>query len=78
MKRLLWLGCASLAFITASAQARVTRIEITKHEPFAAGQIFGAAGANSPIAATRAFCPVSTTPLVATTPRRRSMPAMAS
>ena len=47
MKRLLLLGCASLALIaaTASAQARVTRIEITKQEPFAAGQAFGNVGA---------------------------------
>src|ERR1700674_2687916 len=47
MKRLLLLGCASLALIaaTASAQARVTRIEITKQEPFAAGQTFGNVGA---------------------------------
>ena len=44
MKRLL-LGCASLALITASAQARVMRIEITKQEPFAAGQTFGSVGA---------------------------------
>jgi len=44
MKRLL-LGCASLALIAASAQARVTRIEITKQEPFAAGQMFGNVGA---------------------------------
>jgi hypothetical protein len=46
MKRLL-LGCASLALVaaTASAQARVTRIEITKQEPFAAGQAFGNFGA---------------------------------
>src|ERR1700693_497868 len=47
MKRLLLLGCAGLALIaaTASAQARVTRIEITKQEPFAAGQTFGNVGA---------------------------------
>ena len=45
MKRLLLLGCASLALIAASAQARVTRIEITKQEPFAAGQAFGNVGA---------------------------------
>ena len=45
MKRLLLLGCASLALITASAQARVMRIEITRQEPFAAGQTFGAVGA---------------------------------
>src|SRR5258708_26997482 len=45
MKRLLLLGCASLALIAASAQARVTRIEITKQEPFAAGQTFGNVGA---------------------------------
>ena len=44
MKRLLLLGCASLALIAASAQARVTRIEITKQEPFAAGQTFGNVG----------------------------------
>ena len=45
MERLL-LGCASLALIaaTASAPARVTRIEITKQEPFAAGQTFAAVG----------------------------------
>src|SRR6516162_5998613 len=47
MERLLLLGCASLALIAAieSAQARVTRIEITKQEPFAAGQAFGNVGA---------------------------------
>ena len=47
MERLLLLGCASLALIaaSASAQARVTRIEITKQEPFAAGQAFGNVGA---------------------------------
>jgi hypothetical protein len=138
MKRLLLLGCASLALITASAQARVTRIEITGQEPFAVGQTFGSVGAyekvvgrfrgeldpksplnavivdldkaprnargmveysadtstsssrstspratarcstNLPIAATRAFYPVSTTLPRATTPRRRSTPATAS
>ena len=43
MKRLLMLGCAHLALVaaTATADARVTRIEITKTEPFAAGQAFG-------------------------------------
>ena len=47
MKRLLLLGCASLALIAATAnpQARVTRFEITKQEPFAAGQTFGTVGA---------------------------------
>src|SRR5262252_9825851 len=47
MKRLLLLGCASLAVLaaTASAQARVMRIEITRQEPFAAGQTFGSVGA---------------------------------
>src|SRR5215467_11080405 len=47
MERLLLLGCASLALIAAiaSAQARVTRIEITKQEPFAAGQTFATVGA---------------------------------
>jgi hypothetical protein len=45
MKRLLLVGCASFALIGASAQARVTRIEITKQEPFAAGQAFGTVGA---------------------------------
>src|SRR6267378_4353957 len=41
------VGCAGLALIaaTASAEARVTRIEITKQEPFAAGQTFGSVGA---------------------------------
>src|SRR3979490_2338460 len=47
MKRLLMLGCAHLALIAATtgADARVTRIEVTKTEPFAAGQSFGATGA---------------------------------
>src|SRR5262249_11490966 len=47
MKRLLLLRCASLVVLaaTASAQARVTRIEITKQGPFAAGQTFGTVGA---------------------------------
>src|SRR6266567_100795 len=47
MKRLLMLGCAQLALVaaTASADARVTRIEVTKTEPFAAGQSFGTTGA---------------------------------
>jgi hypothetical protein len=35
----------ALAAMTATAQARVTRIEIAKTEPFAAGQQFGATGA---------------------------------
>jgi hypothetical protein len=35
----------ALAAMTATAQARVTRIEITKTEPLAAGQQFGATGA---------------------------------
>jgi hypothetical protein len=47
MNRLLLSGCAGLALIaaTTSAHARVTRIEITKQEPFAAGQTFGTVGA---------------------------------
>ena len=45
MKRLLLLGCVALIAATASAQARVTRIEITRQEPFAAGQTFGSVGA---------------------------------
>ena len=47
MKRLLMLGSAHLAIVaaTATADARVTRIEITKTEPFAAGQSFGNTGA---------------------------------
>jgi hypothetical protein len=54
MKRLLLLGCASLALIaaTASTQARVKRIEITKQEPFAAGQAFGNVGAYEASAAS--------------------------
>ncbi|HEY1432028.1 MAG TPA: hypothetical protein VGF39_10445 [Stellaceae bacterium] len=53
MKRLLLLGCASIALIAAaaSAQARVTRIEITKQEPFAAGQDFGNVGAYEKVVA---------------------------
>src|SRR3989454_917158 len=41
------LACAGLALIatTTAADARVTRIEIAKTEPFAAGQTFGAVGA---------------------------------
>ena len=41
------LGCAGLVLIaaTAAADARVTRIEIVKREPFAAGQGFGSVGA---------------------------------
>src|SRR5437016_3735658 len=40
------IGAAlALAAMAATAQARVTRIEITKTEPFAAGQQFGATGA---------------------------------
>jgi len=34
-----------LAATTTAAEARVTRIEIVKREPFAAGQAFGATGA---------------------------------
>ena len=34
-----------LAATTTAAEARVTRIEITKREPFAAGQEFGSTGA---------------------------------
>ena len=43
----LMVGCAGLALIaaTAAAEARVTRIEISKQEPFAAGQTFGSVGA---------------------------------
>jgi hypothetical protein len=41
------LGTAALILMvaTAAAEARVTRIDITKREPFAAGQTFGATGA---------------------------------
>ena len=47
MKCVLLLGCTGLALIaaTTSAPARVTRIEITKQEPFAAGQTFATVGA---------------------------------
>jgi hypothetical protein len=37
-------GVAGIAFATASAQAHITRIEITKTEPAFAGQRFGAIG----------------------------------
>src|SRR5471030_1922720 len=41
------LGCAGLLLIVATpnADARVTKIEIAKREPFAAGQAFGNVGA---------------------------------
>jgi Alpha/beta hydrolase domain len=38
-------GVATIALATATAQARITRIEITKTEPAFAGQTFGAVGA---------------------------------
>src|SRR5215831_12615499 len=38
-------GVATIALATATAQARITRIEITKAEPAFAGQTFGAVGA---------------------------------
>jgi hypothetical protein len=38
-------GVASIALATASAEARITRIEITKTEPAFGGQTFGAVGA---------------------------------
>ena len=38
-------GVASIALATGSAEARITRIEITKSEPAFAGQSFGAVGA---------------------------------
>ena len=37
-------GVATVALATATAQARITRIEITKIEPAFAGQTFGAVG----------------------------------
>jgi Alpha/beta hydrolase domain len=40
-----WLGAALLMLLASAAQARVTRIEITRQEPFAAGQDFGTVGA---------------------------------
>ncbi|MBI4593229.1 MAG: hypothetical protein HY728_03360, partial [Candidatus Rokubacteria bacterium] len=44
MKRLMMLGSA-LVFLAATAEAAVTRIEITRREPFAGGHAFGAVGA---------------------------------
>src|SRR5215467_512367 len=38
-------GVATIALASATAQARITRIEITKTEPAFAGQTFGAVGA---------------------------------
>src|SRR5438093_8397867 len=38
-------GVAAIALASASAEARITRIEITKTEPAFAGQTFGAVGA---------------------------------
>src|SRR5262245_45439790 len=43
-RKLLLAGIACVA-MTATADARVTRIEIVKREPFAAGQSFGTTGA---------------------------------
>src|SRR5262249_60439189 len=40
-----------LIAMTVAAEARVTRIEITKREPFVAGQSFGATGAYQKAAA---------------------------
>jgi Alpha/beta hydrolase domain len=42
-----YAGCVALLVVltTAAAEARVTRIEISRREPFAAGQAFGTAGA---------------------------------
>jgi hypothetical protein len=46
------LGCAGLVLIvaTAIADARVTKIEIVKREPFAGGQTFGSVGAYEKVA----------------------------
>ncbi|MEA2907163.1 MAG: hypothetical protein QOI12_4550 [Alphaproteobacteria bacterium] len=46
------LACAGVALIamTAAADARVTRLEISRQEPFAAGQAFGNSGAYEKIA----------------------------
>src|ERR1700686_4864088 len=44
MKRTVFLAAATM-LVAAAAEARVTRIEITRNEPFAAGQSFGEAGA---------------------------------
>jgi len=45
MKRTLTCASVVLVAMTAAAQARVTRIEINRQEPFAAGQTFGSVGA---------------------------------
>jgi hypothetical protein len=45
MKHLIGSTALALIALTVTAQARVTRIEISKQEPFAAGQAFGDAGA---------------------------------
>jgi hypothetical protein len=44
MTRILCAGLA-ITLMAAAADARVTRIEISRQEPFAAGQTFGTAGA---------------------------------
>jgi Alpha/beta hydrolase domain len=45
MRRMLGYAALILIVATATAQARVTRIEIARREPFAAGQSFGTVGA---------------------------------
>jgi hypothetical protein len=45
MKRTALAWIAALIAAAAPAEARVTKLEITQHEPFADGQAFGAAGA---------------------------------
>jgi len=45
MRRMLGYAAVMVMAAMATAQARVTRIEITKREPFAAGQSFGSVGA---------------------------------
>lgn len=45
MRRITILACALTLLAAMEADARVTRLEVTRREPFAAGQVFGAAGA---------------------------------
>jgi len=44
MSRRLWCLAAALLFLAGAAEARVTRIEIARQEPFAAGEEFGTVG----------------------------------
>jgi hypothetical protein len=49
MTRMPWI-VGALLLLTVSAEARVTRVEVLRREPFAAGQVFGESGPYEKIA----------------------------